>query len=447
MNITVKEAAAICGGKLYGENIEDVNIGRVIIDSRAVEPGDMFAAYRGENVDGHNYIGTALEKGASCCLAEYLPEGVSGTVIVTDSVQRALEKIAAAYRAKLNIPIVGITGSVGKTTAKEMVWAVLSRKLNTLKTDGNLNNQIGVPMTLSRITNEHKAAVVEMGISGFGEMTELAKMARPTIAIYTVIGHAHLEFLHDLAGVFKAKTEMLDCMPESGTVIVNGDDEYLKKLQCRQQLIKCGMSPDCDVRPENIQVLSNGYTSCDIRYKDRCVHAKIPAYGKHMIYAAMEGAAAGFVLGLSDEEIAEGIADYKVVGRRGAVTVTDKLTLVDDCYNANPDSMRCAIDSVSDMPGRHIAVLADMLEMGEGGKQLHLDIGQYAVSKGIEQVLCCGELGKYIAHGAGEHGEWYDSLDSLKQALPKKIKPGDTVLVKASRGMHLEEVSEFLKSI
>ena len=208
MNIRVSQAARICGGQLIGEKNRDREIGRVVIDSRAVEPGDLFVAYKGERVDGHDYIGTALDKGAACCLAERLPEGIAAGVILVDDVQKALEQLCTAYRESLQLPVVGITGSVGKTTAKEMIWSVLSQKLKVLKTEGNLNNQIGVPMTLSRITHDHQAAVVEMGISGFGEMTELARMARPTVAVFTVIGHAHLEFLHDLEGVFRANGDV-----------------------------------------------------------------------------------------------------------------------------------------------------------------------------------------------------------------------------------------------
>lgn len=447
MNITVTQAARICGGRLMGENFNNREIGRVVIDSRAVMPGDLFAAYKGEKVDGHDYIAAALEKGAALCLVERLPEGVTGSVLLVPDVQQALERLCTAYRESLGLPVVGITGSVGKTTAKEMVWSVLSQKMNVLKTEGNLNNQIGVPMTLSRITPQHQAAVVEMGISAPEEMTELARMVRPTVAVFTVIGHAHLEFLHDLEGVFRAKTEMLALMPEDGTVIVNGDDPWLRTIECRQRLIRCGLGEDCQVRAENIQLLPEGRTRCDIVYGEKRIHADIPAYGRHMVYAAMEAAAVGFTLGLNQEEIERGIAGYQVVGRRGAVTVTEKITLVDDCYNANPDSMRCAMDSMKDMPGRHVAILADMLEMGSGGEQMHRELGRYAVDSGITLVLCCGQLGREIAEGAGSRGRWFESRQALANALPELLEKGDTVLVKASRGMHLEEISELLKTM
>ena len=444
-DITVSNAARLCSGRIVGENYEDQEIGRVMIDSRAVEPGDMFVAYRGEKVDGHDYIPAAFARGAACCLAERVPEGAQGPVILVEDVQKALEALAGAYRETLNIPVIGITGSVGKTTAKEMVWWVLSQKLNVLKTEGNLNNQIGVPMTLSRIRPEHQAAVVEMGISGFGEMRQLAQMARPTIALFTVIGHAHLEFLHDLEGVFRAKTEMLELMPDDGTVIVNGDDPWLKKINCRQRLIRCGLGEDCQLRAENISALADGTTQFDIVYGGGRFSVHIPAHGRHLVYAALEAAAVGMSLGLSREEIAAGIAAYQVMGRRGALWTGEKLTLVDDSYNANPDSMRCAIDSLRDMPGRHVCVLGDMLEMGPEAGQMHYDLGKYAVENGVELLLCCGELGREIARGAGDRGHWFESREQLAQALPGFIARGDTVLVKASRGMHLEEIAEELK--
>ena len=446
-NMTISAAAQICGGAVKGQYTGDAELGRVIIDSRAIQPGDLFVAYKGEKVDGHQYIETAFRAGAACCLAEHAPEGATGAVIVVQDVQQALEKICAAYRATLSLPVIGITGSVGKTSAKEMIWAVLSQRFNTLKTEGNLNNQIGVPMTLSRITPEHQAAVVEMGISGFGEMTRLAIMARPNIAVFTVIGHAHLEFLHDLEGVFKAKTEMLDYMDSDGTVIVNGDDELLKKLECRQHRLSYGLGECCDVRAENVRLLPDCRTSCEIIFGRRRLHADIPAYGRHMVYAALEGAAVGFVMGLTDREIERGIAAFETVGRRGAVTRTDSLTLVDDSYNANPDSMRCSIDSLMKLPGRHVCILSDMLEMGEDSAQMHLDVGKYAAENGIDLIVSLGGFGAEIAEGAGDRGVCFSSREELIAALPELMERGDNVLVKASRGMRLEEISEALKEL
>ncbi len=443
--MTIAMAAEICGGKLYGCEDAAVYLGRAMIDSRAVQPGDLFVAYKGENTDGHKYIGKAFENGSVCALAEYLPEGVSGPVIICESVQTALEQITAAYRKSLNIPVVGITGSVGKTTAKEMVSAVLSQRFNLLKTDGNLNNQIGVPMTISRIERKHEAAVVEMGISGFGEMRLLSKIAQPTVAVFTVIGHAHLEFLHDLDGVFRAKTEMLENLPDNAPVIFSGDDEMLRRLSSRPGAISCGLGDNCMVRAENVELLPGGFTRCDIVYGQRRIKAEIPAYGQHMVYAALEAASVGFAMGLSDDEIERGIAAYETVGRRGVVTDTGFVTLVDDSYNANPDSMKCGIDSLVKMPGRHVCIFGDMLEMGEESPQMHHDVGEYAKNCGVQLLLSCGKLGLEMARGAGERGIHFETAKELEAKLHEYIKKDDVILVKASRGMHLETVAEAIK--
>ena len=446
-NMTLFRAAEACGGRLLGVSDDTRELKRIVIDSRFVEPGDLFAAYKGERVDGHDFIPAAIEKGAACCLAQHIPEGVSGPVLLVEDVQKALELIAAAYRKELSIPMIGITGSVGKTSAKEMIAAVLEQRFRVLKTDKNLNNQIGVPMTISRIEPEHQAAVVEMGISGFGEMRSLARIVKPTIGVFTVIGHAHLEFLHDRQGVLRAKTEMLEEMEDDALVIVNGDDDLLRDFPTRQRKLCFGMSRDCEVRAEEISVNPEGYSVCSIVYGERHFPVTIPSFGRHMIYAALEGAAVGFALGLSDGEIARGIASFATVGRRSAVTETGSITLIDDSYNANPDSVKCGMDSLVQLPGRHLAILGDMLELGEQEKEMHRDVGRYAAEKGIELVLCQGPLAREMAEGAGERGRWFETKAALIAALPSLIRQGDKVLVKASRGMRFEEIAEALKQL
>ena len=443
--MTIERAAALCGGTLRGAADGAAELGAIVIDSRAVRPGDLFAAYRGERVDGHDYIAAAFDRGAACCLAERVPEGETRPVLLVESVQDAVEAIAAGYRETLSLPVVGITGSVGKTSAKEMIASVLSQRLNVLKTEGNLNNHIGVPMTVSRITAEHEAAVVEMGISGFGEMTRLAQIARPTLAVYTVIGHAHLEYLHDLDGVLRAKGEMLALMPEDAPVLVNGDDEKLRGLVCRQKKLSFGLGADCDLRAENIRALPNG-SACEIVGLGRRIAVTIPAFGRHLLYAALEGALVGMLLGLSDEEIAAGIAAFEVVGRRGAVTDTGFVTLIDDCYNANPDSCRSAVDSLLALPGRHVCILGDMLELGPESAAMHFDLGRYAADRGA-LVLTTGALSAETARGAGDRGRHYPDRDALIAALPTVLRRGDAVLVKASHGARFDAVSEAIKEL
>ena len=445
-HMTIRRAAALCGGRLCGTGDPETEIGKIVIDTRALEKGDLFAAFRGERVDGHDFIPAAFERGAACCIGERVPEGEKRPVIVVDDVLTALEQITAGYRGDFDLPVVGITGSVGKTTAKEMISAVLEQRFRTLKTEGNLNNRYGVPMMLSKLGSEHEAAVIEMGISEFGEMRRLARMVRPTLAVYTTIGHAHLEFLHDLDGVLRAKTEMLETMPETAPVVVNGDDEKLRALQCRQRKITYGFGAHCDVRAENLE--TGEEQTCDIVCGLRRIPVRIPAFGQHYVYAALAAAAVGMLLGLDDRQIADGIAAFHNVGRRGETFRCAGLTVVDDSYNANPDSVCNGIDNLIRMPARrHICILGDMLELGENTLKMHYEVGSYALEKGIDLVLTSGNCACEMSRAAGERGHHFESRDELIAALPELLEEGDCILVKASKGSHFETVSAALREI
>ncbi len=444
-DITITEAAAICGGSVSVNPEKDTELTSIVIDSRAVVPDCLFVAYRGEKADGHRFIASALKNGAACALAEYVPEDADGPVIVCEDVQQALEKIVSAFRAKVRIPVIGITGSVGKTTAKEMVSSVLSRHYRVLKTQGNLNNTIGLPVSLSNIRREHEIAVLEMGINHFGEMDHLGAEARPDIMLYTRIGHAHLEFLGDLDGVFRAKTEVLAHMREDALVIYNGDDPYLARLSCRERKLSYGRGSDCDVRAENVTFDGSGFLHCDIVYRDRRLSAFVKAFGEHMVYAMLEGASAGFAAGLTDDEIVSGMAAFETVGRRFAFQKVGDISLIDDCYNANPDSVMSSIDSLMDLPGRHVCILGEMLELGENTRQMHYDVGKYAKEKGADLLLVSGELCACMAEGYGEGAVLYPDRESLIADLPAQIRKGDAVLVKASLRSNYAEVSDSLK--
>ena len=445
-NMTIRRAAAVCGGVLTGNCTEDLQLRQIVIDSREVQPGDLFAAFRGEKTDGHRFIGAAFERGAACCLAERQPEGEDRPIILVPDVLEAMEKLAAAYREQFDIPVIGITGSVGKTTAKEMISAVLEQRFRILKTEGNLNNRYGVSMMLSRLDSSHQAAVIEMGISEFGEMHRLARMVRPTMAVFTVIGHAHLEFLQDLDGVLRAKSEMLDEMTATAPVIVNGDDKKLASLSCRQPKITFGLREGCEVHAENLE--TEPELRCDIVCGLRRIPIRIPAFGVQHVSAALSAAAVGLLLGLSDEEIAEGIAEFRNVGRRGELVQTDYLTLVDDSYNANPDSVRCGIDSLIRLPGsRHLCMLGDMLELGENSGELHYEVGRYAAGKGVDLVITSGTWAAEMSRGAGEKGRHFASREELIAALPKLVRRGDCILVKASKGSHFETVAAALRTL
>ena len=291
-NLTIKNIVSAVHGVWHGDaSLLDKEISSVTTDSRSVEKDCLFAAIKGENSDGHDYIGSAIEKGALCVISERSTEGGSLPIIVVKNTVEALGDLAAFYRRQFDIPVLGITGSVGKTTAKEMVSAVLSRRFKVHKTAKNLNNDLGVPLTLFGLNESHEFAVIEMGISHFGEMRRLAEIVRPDMALYTSIGSAHLEFLGDFDGVLRAKTELLEFLPKNGTVFVNGDNETLHKLSCEQEICRFGVSHGCDVTAENVKLLGTDGMELDIIFAAHRIRARINSFGVHMVTAALGAAA------------------------------------------------------------------------------------------------------------------------------------------------------------
>ncbi len=450
-NLTVKNIISAVSGKYFGDpSILEREISSVTKDSREVKSGCLFAAIKGENVDGHDYIISAFEKGALCAIGERLPEGCACPVIVVKNTITALGDLALFYRSQFDIPIIGITGSVGKTTAKEMVSSVLSQRLNVHRTSANLNNDLGVPLTVFGIGGSTRAAVIEMGISHFGEMSRLAEIVRPDMALYTAIGSAHLEFLGDYDGVLKAKTELLPYLPENGVVFVNGDDEYLGKISCRQKIVRYGISKSCDVTAENVRILGTDGMELIIVSGRHRIDAKINSFGVHMVSAALGAAAVGMHMGLTDTEIASGIASYRPVGSRSGIIRTGSLTIIDDCYNANPTSTGAALKSLALLKNRRVAVLGDMMELGEDSARLHYDTGRAAAACGVSLLLTCGELSAGTFKGARDAGAeaiHFTSKEALINALPDLIKYGDAVLVKASHSRRFEDIVDALKKL
>lgn len=438
-DMTIFSTARAAGGRVAGGG-QDAPLSGGVIDSREAGPGLMFCALPGERADGHEYMRSALEKGAACCLATHVPEGVTGPVILVDDVRSAMAKIAGACRDKLDIPVVGITGSSGKTTAKEMCAAVLSQKYNTLKTEKNFNNELGVPLTLFRIGPEHGAAVVELGINHFGEMSRLGAMAKPDVAVYTLIGRSHLEALGDLDGVLRAKGELVEHMPPDGLLIVNGDDEKLAAWRPARRKLTFGLGEGCDVRGVGFAPRGAEGSALTMLAGERRIELFLPAYGRHLAYAALAAAAVGIELGLSDGQIAAGAADYAPVGRRARIIETPSLTVIDDCYNANPDSVKMAIASAGALGGRLVCILGDMLELGEQSEQMHREVGEAARAAGA-LLLTAGE------RSAAMGGEHFASKAELISALPRLLKRGDRVLVKASHSMAFEEISDALRAL
>lgn len=458
-HISLEEVARICSGEYRGpESFKKSAISGVVTDSRAVTEGSLFVAISGNRSDGHDFIKSACENGAVCALAEKEPaNGAPCPYVLVESTLQALKDLSEYYRSLFDIPIIGITGSVGKTTSKEMIAAVLSQKYNVLKTEGNLNNEIGVPLTLLRLEDGHEAAVVELGISEFGEMRRLSKMVRPDIVVITNIGYSHLEFLGDRGGVLRAKGEIFEYMNPSGHAVLCGDDDLLCSLDiselCKNgsgiSKVLFGLGERNGFRAENIRNLGATGTACDMIFDGGRLPVIIPGFGSHMVLPALAAAAVGRLLDILGDEIKVGLLNYSAVGGRANILDTGFITIIDDCYNSNPDSMKAALLSLSSVEGRKVCIMGDMKELGAEGPSLHRMIGEYATGLGIDRIIACGDLAEEIYKGA-EHSEralYFPNKESLISCLPALISKKDSVLVKASRSMKFEEIISALKTL
>ena len=445
---TLSEIAAACGGTYVGdEALREATVTSVERDSRQIKDGSLFLAIKGERVDGHDFIKKCYDSGAVCAICERAPENAEKPYILVPSTLDAVKRIAGAYREKFDIPVVGVSGSVGKTSTKEMLYAVLSQKYKTHKTQGNLNNELGVPLTLLSMPEDAEAAVIEMGISDFGEMSRLSQMAQPTVCVLTIIGCCHLENLGDRDGVLKAKTEMFRYAREDAEFILNGDDDKLCTVtDVRGKApIFFGLNEQNRYHAENIENNGEGGVSCTLCFDGKRLDVTIPAIGSYMVSNALAAVAAGRLLGLSDEELKRGVESYKTVGSRAHVINTDCLRIIDDCYNANPTSVKASLDTLKNFDGRKVAVLGDMKELGKNELALHFDTGAYAKESGVDLVLAAGSLARELAKGAD--GSWFESVEALEEALPRLLEKGDTVLVKASHSMQFERIVGFLKEL
>lgn len=451
-NMTLKNIADACGGVLFGGG-EDLEAAGAVADSREVEKGFLFFAIRGERVDGHRFIPQVMEKGAVCAVCEKEPETAAGPYILVPDVKKAMQDIAAFYRSGLSIPVVGVTGSVGKTSTKEFIAAVLGQKYNVLKTEGNHNNEIGVPLTLFRIREEHQVAVIEMGINHFGEMHRLSRMAAPDIVVMTNIGDCHLEALESREGVLKAKSEIFDFMRAEGTVVVNGDDTLLAAMKPinKKTPVTFGKAENNRCRATDIRSDGLFGTEAVLRIPSGSFRVEIPLPGEHMVYNALAAAAVGEALGLTPEEIAAGVAAVQPTAGRSNLMKCGGKVIIDDCYNANPVSMCAALDLLAMADTRKVAILGDMFELGDNAEKLHGDVGRHAAELSTDVIICVGELSAHMAR-EGERANtgksricYYPTKKDLLAELEQLTKPGDTVLVKASNGMGFAEIVEKLK--
>ncbi len=451
-NMTLGRMADACGGTYFGkEEDRRREITSVTTDSRKAEEGALFAAIKGERADGHDFIPSVFEKGALCVISEHeLPEA-GGNYILVENTVKALGMLAAFYLEQLQISVVGVTGSVGKTSTKEMIAAVLSQKYRTLKTAGNFNNELGLPLTVFRLREEDEIAVLEMGISHFGEMRRLAAIARPDTCVITNIGQCHLEFLGDRDGVLRAKSEIFDYLKEDGYIILNGEDDKLETIREVKGIrpLFFGFGKENQVYADRIESRGLEGVSCRVHTEQGSFDTLIPIPGLHMVLNALAGTAVGLHYGLTTDQIRAGIESLQPVGGRFHIIRTEQFTVIDDCYNANPVSMKSSLSVLSDSLGRKVAILGDMGELGAREKELHREVGEYAGALGIDEVICVGPLSAHLAEGLlavrpDARVHCFSSLQVFLKEMDALLRPGDTVLVKASHFMRFEKVVERL---
>ncbi|WP_418520957.1 UDP-N-acetylmuramoyl-tripeptide--D-alanyl-D-alanine ligase [Ruminococcus champanellensis] len=445
--VTLTEIAQAVGGTL--SNCPDCAVTEISTDTRTITPGCVFLALRGARFDGHTFAKQACEQGAVAVISDHVIPDCP--CIVVDSTGKALLAFAAYYRRKFQPFFVGVTGSVGKTTTKNMIALVLSAHCKTLKTAGNLNNEIGLPKTLMGLDSTYKAAVVEMGMSDFGEISRLSKAAAPSIGVITNIGFSHIAQLKSQEGICRAKLEILDGMAADAPLVVNGDDPYLIPLKTTlsRPVYTYGIkNAGADCRAERI-VSENGCTSFDLCWQGTVTPVTLPCIGEHNV---MNGAAAfciGMLAGMEPEEIAGALRTYQPDGMRQNIQQIDDKTVILDCYNASPDSMRASLSVLGQLSvtGRRIGVLGDMLELGEQSRQLHRMVGGLVTPAQVDLLFCYGPESRYIAEEAAKQGvpvQYFTEKEALTEQLRRSLQPGDAVLFKASRGMQLESVAQAL---
>lgn len=446
-------------GKLLNPSVltqlESVVIEEMTTDSRKEVSQGLFIPLKGERFDGHHFISTVFDKGAIATLT--MEEKVEDDRLVTILVQdtgKALLDLGCFYRKQFNIPVVGITGSVGKTSTKEMIAAVLSGKWQVHKTEGNFNNEIGLPLTLFKLEEGDEAAIIEMGMNHFGEIHNLSCCALPDVGVITNIGTSHIENLGSREGILKAKLEVLDGLNPEGVLMINGDNDLLGNLgELSIHKMTYGLQPSNDYWAEAIQ--SEGeYTKAIVHSPNRSYSICMNALGEHMVYNTLAAIAVAEHYNLSEEEIQKGLASYVPAKMRMHISKLENgITIIDDTYNASPDSMKAALKVLKDyeVKGRKIAVLGDMFEMGEFAPMLHKEVGTFASEIGIDELIAVGQLARHIYEGCQEQNNfkvhYFETKETFMAHLVEHIHKEDCVLFKASRGMHFETLVEEVRKV
>lgn len=426
----------------------------VTTDSRKIFDGVLFVALKGENFNGEDFAEDALRKGAGAVLVSRTASThqISGVVLKVDDTLTAYQQISRSWRERFNIPVIAITGSTGKTTTKDLTAAAISALGEIQKTTANFNNEIGVPMTLLGITDKSKAAVVEIGMRGLGQIENLAKYVKPTIAIVTNVNETHIEILGSIENIAKAKSELVEAIQAGGTVILNADDKNVLAMKNLVKdgvkIITYGLENSADLTAENI-LIENNSTKFNLKYGGKIFEFEIPVTGRHNVSNSLAAIAAALSLGIAIEEIRKGFSDMAISKMRFETVQRDGVTIINDAYNASPASMRAAFQTVSEIyDGRKIAVLGDMLELGEISEKVHREIGAELVKNKFDTLIVLGELGKFIADGAKDSGMKNIFVTSTHEEAAKKIlsilREGDIILFKASHGMHMEKIIELI---
>jgi UDP-N-acetylmuramoyl-tripeptide--D-alanyl-D-alanine ligase len=444
---TLRDAAAAVQGQLIGD---DRPFGAVATDSRTLAPGALFAALRGPNFDGREFVAAAAARGAIGAIVEGAVNHALPQVVVPDAL-RALQQLGQAWRADFTIPIVAVAGSNGKTTAKEMTAAILSRMGACMATHGNLNNHIGVPLTLMRLEASHRSAVIEMGANRVGDVAELMRLAKPTVGLITNAGAEHLEGFGNLDGVAKGEGETVSCLDPSATAVINADDAYAgywRGIATAGRIVTFGVHADADFMAKNSeQTIERGEFAT--RFTLQCPLGQrsiaLKAGGAHNIGNALAAAAAAAAAGASLEQIALGLADFRAVaGRLQLKAGARDSWIIDDSYNANPSSVRAGLEVLRSLPGATWLVLGDMAELGEYSQDSHAHMGAYARDCGIKRLFAIGPQSSRAVETFGSGAEWFSDSDSLTRRLQAEIAPGVTVLIKGSRVNRLERVVQAL---
>jgi UDP-N-acetylmuramoyl-tripeptide--D-alanyl-D-alanine ligase len=425
------------------------------IDSRTIQPGELFFAAKGERLDGHDFVGAALERKAVAAVIqknELHRYSDRSHLLAVDDTLAALQALATAVRKVWGKPLVGITGSAGKTTTKEAIAHVLSARFRVLKSEGNFNNHFGLPLMLLKLEPEHDVAVIEMGMSHAGEIRALAKIAQPEIGVVTNVAPVHLEFFDSLAGIARAKYELIESLPATGTAVLNADDEYVSQFgrDFKGKVVTYGTHATADIRAENVKTRGAEGSEFDVVIGGVRVHGRLPLVGEHNILNALAAVAVGLARGLTPSQAVGALATLAPPDKRGQVLQLGNITVINDCYNSNPKALHAMIDALAAMKaGRRIVVAGEMLELGPAGEEMHRAAGRHLAEKKIDVLVGVRGLAQAMVDGAkhsGAQAEFVETPEDAGEWLARETRDGDVVLLKASRGVKLEKALETWKA-